>query len=130
VKIRLLTLLVFGCSLTSAACAVRRVHDYSFDVTGFVTAEDGAPLQNVEVILAVDTPIYEAIKPVKTQQLITNNGAFVFRCLSHDSATKYTVTVRKEGFEPQTVSGNAPPDGHLVFRLKKASSNGTAPQQE
>jgi hypothetical protein len=120
-KIKLLTVLALGCSLLATACAVRRIHDYSFDVIGFVSAEDGAPLQNVEVTLQVDPAVYEALTPVKSQQLVTNKGAFIFRCLSHNSVTKYTLTVRKEGFEPQTVMGSAPPNGHHVFRLRRTS---------
>jgi hypothetical protein len=110
-----------------AACAARRVRDYGFDVTGIVAAEDGAVLENVEVILQVDTPIYEAVTPVKSQRLVTSKGVFIFRCLSHDPVTRYTVTVRKEGFEPQTVSGSAPPDGHYTIHLKRSAGNATSP---
>ncbi len=118
---KILTLLAVSCPLLVVACAARvRVHDYSFDVIGFVAAEDGAPLLNVEVILQVDTPIYEGMTPVKSQRLVTDKGAFIFSGLSHNSVTKYTLTVRKEGFEPQTVSGSAPPDGHHTIRMKRA----------
>ena len=106
-KIKLVKLLLMSCSVIAAACAARRVRDYSFDVTGYVAAEDGSPLQEVEVTLHVDTPVYEALTPVKNQRLVTSKGVFMFRYLSHDPATKYTVTVSKEGFQPQTVSGNA-----------------------
>jgi hypothetical protein len=118
-KSRLLLVLVVGCVLLPVDCAARRVHDYVFDVTGSVAAEDGSPLEGVELILLVETPVYEGVTPVKTQRLVTNKGAFIFRCLSHSPATKYTVTVRKEGYEPQTLSGTAPPDGHHAIRLKR-----------
>ncbi len=102
------------------ACAARRVRDCAFDVTGTVSADDGTALQEVEVILQVDAPIYEGVVPVKTQRLVTSKGAFIFRCLSHSHNTKYSVTVRKEGFAPETVSGTAPPDSNFTIRLKKA----------
>jgi hypothetical protein len=117
-KTQVLILLVVGCALV-AARAECRVRDYTFDVTGIVSAEDGTALQDVEVILQVDNPIYEGVTPVKMQRIVTSKGAFIFRCLSHSPSTKYTVTVRKNGFEPQTVSGSAPPDKHNVIRLKK-----------
>ena len=118
-KIRMLMLLVLGCGVVCSA----RVKDYTFDVTGTVSAEDGAALQDVEVVLQVDVPVYEGVKPVNTQRLVTSKGAFIFRCVSHSRSTKYLVTVRKEGYEPQTVSGTAPPNGNLAIRLKKASGD-------
>jgi hypothetical protein len=127
---KLTAMLVIGCSLVAAGCAARRVHDYHFIVTGTVGAESGAPLQNVEVILQVATPIYEALTPVRSQRLVTDNGAFIFSCLSHNSTTRYTLTVRKDGFEPQTASGSGPPDGHYVFRLKKAVGSDETHQRE
>lgn len=98
-----------------------RVKDYAFDVTGTVAADDGTPLQDVEVILQVETPVYEGVAPVNTQRVVMSKGAFIFRCLSHSRSTKYSVTVRKDGYEPQTVSGTAPPNGNFTIRLKKAS---------
>jgi hypothetical protein len=115
-----LTLLALGCALLVAGCAARRVsHDYVFGVTGVVTAEDGAPVQDAEVTLGVSGPVYEAVTPVKTVMRLTNSiGGFVFMYISGESGVKYTLTVRKEGFEPQTVSGSAPPEGHHTIRLK------------
>jgi hypothetical protein len=120
-KTRVLMLLILGC----AAVCPARVKDYTFDVTGTITGEDGGPLQDVEVVLQVDTPVYEGIKPVNTQRLVTSKGAFIFRCLTHSLSTKYSITVRKDGYEPQTVSGTAPPNGNLTIRLKKASRDGS-----
>lgn len=117
-KITMLMLLVFGCATVAPA----HVKDYTFDVTGTVSAEDGAALQDVEVVLQVDKPVYEGVNPVNTQRLVTSKGAFVFRCLSHSRPTKYSVTVRKDGYEPQTVSGTAPPNGNFTIRLKKQAS--------
>lgn len=119
-KTTMLMLLVLGCITVSPA----RVKDYTFDVIGTISADDGTPLQDVEVVLQVDTPIYEGVKPVNTQRVVTSKGAFIFRCLSHSRSTKYTVTVRKDGYEPQTVSGTAPPNGNLTIRLQKASTEG------
>lgn len=119
-KIMTLMLLVLGWATICPA----RVKDYTFDVTGTVSADDGTPLQDVEVILQVDKPVYEGVNSVNTQRVVTSKGAFIFRCLSHSQSTKYTVTVRKDGYEPQTVSGTAPPNGDFTIRLKKASANG------
>ena len=119
-KITTLMLLV----LAWATVCPARVKDYTFDVTGTVSAEDGTALQDVEVVLQVDKPVYEGVNPVNTQRVVTSKGAFIFRCLSHSRPTKYSVTIRKDGYEPQTVSGTAPPNGNLTIRLKKASVNG------
>jgi hypothetical protein len=125
-KTSLLTLLVLGCALLLVACAVRRVsHDYIFDVTGLVTAEDNAPVQEAEVTLEVNGPVYAAITPVKTVKQLTNiAGGFVFRYISHERSVKYTLTVHKEGFETETVSGSSSPTGNHVIRLKRTSGNG------
>jgi hypothetical protein len=77
------------------------------------------------VVLQVDKPVYEGVNPVNTQRVVTSKGAFIFRCLSHSRPTKYSVTVRKDGYEPQTVSGTAPPNGNFTIRLKKASAKGS-----
>lgn len=93
-------------------------------MTGTVSAEDGTALQDVEVVLQVDKPLYEGVNPVNIQRVVTSKGAFIFRCLSHSRPTKYSITVRKDGYEPQTVSDTAPPNGNFTIRLKKPSANG------
>jgi Carboxypeptidase regulatory-like domain len=106
----------------TVAC-VRHVHDYTFDVTGFVTAEDGSPWEGVEVILQVDSSVYAGVTALKSQRLLTNNnGTFIFMYLTGNVSTKYSLTIRKEGFEPQTVSGSSPPATHHAIRLKKANN--------
>src|SRR5258708_179087 len=121
-KTSLLTLLALDCALLVVGCAVRRVsHDYIFDVTGVVTAEDNAPVQDAEITLEVNGPVYEAITRVKTVKQLTNiTGGFVFMYISHERGAKYTLTVRKEGFEPETVSGSGPNTGNHVIRLRRA----------
>jgi hypothetical protein len=118
-----LTLLALGCALLAAGCAMRRDRDYRFAVTGVVSAEDGTPINDVEVILNLETPVYEGITPIKTKRLTARDGAFVLMYISGSPSTKYTITIQKQGFEPQTVEGSAPPDGHHVFRLKRISSS-------
>jgi hypothetical protein len=114
---RTVLMLLLGC----AAICSARVKDYTFDVTGTVSAENGAALQDVEVILRVETPVYQGVNPVNTQRVVTSKGAFIFRCLSQFRSTKYSVTVRKDGYQPQTVWGTAPPNGAFTIRLKKAA---------
>jgi hypothetical protein len=117
---KLLTLLFLGSVVLASGCAARRSHDYIFSVTGVVTAEDGSPLGDAEITFEVNGKVYEAITPVKTVNRLTDNtGGFVFTYISHERAVRYTVTATKEGFEPQTVSGSAPPAGHHTIRLKK-----------
>jgi hypothetical protein len=126
-KTNLLTILALGCSVLVVGCAARRrvIADYMFDITVLVTAEDGAPVQDAELTLDVNGPVYEGVTVVKTVKRLTNStGGFVFGYISHEQGVKYTLTVHKEGFEPQIVSGSAPPVGHHTIRLKKVDSNG------
>jgi hypothetical protein len=111
--------LLLCCVLVWTGHAGGRVHDHVFDITGTVDASDGTPVNNVEVILEVDKPIYDGVTPVKSQRLVTSKGAFIFRCLSHSPIMNYRITVRKDGFEPQTVSGKVPPDAHRTIHMKK-----------
>jgi len=120
-----LQLLALGCALLVLGCAARRVrvHDYMFGVTDLVTAEDDTPIVGAEVTLEVNGPVYEAVTLVRTAKGSTNSpGRFVFMCPSHERGVKYSLTVRKEGFEPQTVLGGAPPDGHHTILMKRVSS--------
>ena len=108
-----------------------RSHDYIFDVTGVVTAEDGAPVKDAEVTLEVNGPVYEAVTLVRTVKLSTNStGGFVFMYISHKRGVKYSLTVRKEGFEPETVSGSSPPAGHHTIRMKISDGNGVIAGRE
>jgi hypothetical protein len=115
------------CFVLFAAACVRRVHDYTFSVTGFVTADDGQPLQGAEVTLELDAPVYEGIAALKSKRLLTNtNGSFVFMYLTGNATTRYRLTIRKEGFESQTLSGSSPPAEHHTVRLKNAQKTKTA----
>jgi hypothetical protein len=80
-------------------------------------------LEGVEVILQVDSSVYAGVTALKSQRLLTNNnGTFIFMYLTGNVSTKYSLTIRKEGFEPQTVLGSSPPATHHAIRLKKANS--------
>jgi len=104
-------------------CTARRIStDYVFSVTGVVQTQDDAPLQGAGVTLEVNGPVYQAIDLVKSRHVVTNEtGGFVFAYISHERGVQYTITVRKVGFEPQMVSGAAPPNGNHVIKLKKPS---------
>jgi hypothetical protein len=118
---KLLTLLILGAAVLATVGVARASHDYMFDVTGVVTTEDGAPLKDAEVTLEVNGPVFEAVMVVRTVKRSTDGtGRFVFAYISHKRSVKYTLTVRSEGFEPQTVSGSAPPTGHHTLRMKRA----------
>ena len=126
VREKLITL-VLTSAIFAQGCAVRRYHDYVFSVTGLVTGDDGAPVQNAEIALEVSGPVFEAITPVKTARQFTGeSGGFVFAYISHEWGVKYTVTVRKEGFEPQAFSGSAPPNRQYEIRLERAGSDATS----
>ena len=117
-----LQLLALGCALLVLGCAGQRVrvHDYMFGVTDLVTAEDDTPIVGAEVTLEVNGPVYEAVTLVRAAKGSTNSaGGFVFMYLSHERDVKSSLTVRKEGFEPQTVSGSAPPGGHHTILMKR-----------
>jgi hypothetical protein len=116
-------LLALSSTICLLGCAARRIaNDYIFGVTGIVTTEDEAPLQGADVTLDVNGPVYEGIDLVRTKHLLTNStGGFVFEYISHRRGVNYTITVSKEGFEPGTVSGAAPPDGSHAIRLKKSA---------
>jgi len=115
--------LVFLASTIPSGCAARRIaNDYIFSVTGIVTTGDGAPIKDVEVTLEVNGPVYEAVELVKTVKRLTDStGGFVFMYITGELGVKYTITVRKEGFDTETVSGTSPPNGNHTIRLKKAT---------
>ena len=121
----LAALLLFTLTLIALGCI--RSRDYMFNVTGFVTTEDGTPLPGAEVTIEVYGSVYAAITPVRTEHVQTNqDGIFMFMYISHQRGVKYTLTVRKQGYDPQTATGNAPPDGQHNICLKRAtrSENG------
>lgn len=53
-------------------------------------------MQNAEITLEVNGPVYKVITPVKTaQQFTDNSGGLIFTYISHELGVKYTITVRK-----------------------------------
>ena len=120
---KLVTLLFLGVSVLVSGCLVRQIHDYGFGMTGVVTAEDGAPVENAEVTLEVKGVVYEAITPLKTAIHRTDSqGRFFFMYISHEKSLEYAITIRKQGFEPQTIKGiTAPaPQAGLLIQLKRS----------
>ncbi|HVH70780.1 MAG TPA: carboxypeptidase-like regulatory domain-containing protein [Candidatus Dormibacteraeota bacterium] len=119
VKLLVLCFLIFG--LVSEAGPMP-VHDYIFGVTGVVTGEDGQALQGAEITLHLTGPVFKGAELIETAKRVTDDtGGFVFTYLCHKRGVKYTIAVRKEGFEPQVVAGSAPPAGHHTVRLKRAT---------
>ena len=119
-------LFLFVLSIGLSSCAVFRIakdpkKDYVFSVTGVVRTQDGAPLVGADVTLNLNGPVYEGIDLVRSRQVLTaENGGFAFAYLSHEWGVRYTITARKEGFEPQTFSGAAPPSARHAVKLKRA----------
>src|SRR5882724_6740238 len=98
------------------------VHDYIFTITGVVTAEDGTPTKDAEITLEVNGPVYKGVELIKTVKSTTDDtGGFVFTYISHKRCVKYSITVSKEGFESQTVSGTSPPTSHHTIHLKRTN---------
>jgi hypothetical protein len=130
----ILTLLVLlCCAVFGLVCEARPspVHDYIFTLTGVVTAEDATPIKNAEITLEVNGPVYKGVELIKNVKSITDDtGGFVFTYMSYKRGVKYSITVRKEGFEPQTVSGSSPPASHHTIHLKKArGGDASSPNQ-
>jgi hypothetical protein len=125
---KLLTLVVLSSVAMVLVCEARPtpVHDYIFSITGMVTTEDGAPLEDAEITLEVNGPVYKGVESIRTVKLTTDNtGGFVFMYISHKRGVKYNVTVHKKGFERVTVSGSSPPAANHVIRLKRTSGEGS-----
>jgi len=126
---RFLTLLTsVGFSIFSLVCEAQPtpVHDYIFAINGVVTAEDGTPTKDAEITLEVNGPVYNGVELIKTVKAMSDDtGGFVFTYMSHKRGVKYSITVRKDGFEPQTILGASPPASHHTIHLKKASSSGS-----
>jgi hypothetical protein len=120
---KLLTLLILGFAFFGLVCEARPrlTHDYIFSVNGVVAAEDGAPRKDAEIILEVNGPVYQAVTLVRTVKRSTDSRQI--RLHVHQPQTRREV--RREGFEPQTVSGSAPPAAHHTIRMKRPGGNDT-----
>jgi hypothetical protein len=106
------------------------VHDYIFTIVGVVTTEDSTPIQGAEITLVVNGPVYKGVELVKTATCVTDDaGGFAFTYMSHKRGVKYTITVRKVGFESQTVSGSSPPAAHHAIKLRRSGGDATPPQR-
>ena len=120
----LFTLLLLSACLLPTVGEARVIRDYIFAVTGVVRDESGAPLEDANVTIRTADAVYKATTPVKMVCQLTNStGGFVFMYTSHKRAVKYNITVVKDGYEPQTISGSAPPAGHHSVRRRQQSAN-------
>jgi len=115
--------LILAVLLSTVACFAHRVRDYAFDVTGIVIGDDSSPLKDVEITLQTAVPVYEGITPVKTKRIVSPDGTFIFMYITGDPNTEYTITVRKEGFQTQVVSGSSPPAANHRIQLKRAPAD-------
>lgn len=119
-KLLVVCFLILGLTVGARPMSAR-VHDYVFSISGVVTAEDKTPIKNAEITLKVDGPVYKATELITVVTSTTDDrGDFAFTYISHKRGVKYTITVRKEGFELQTVSGSSPPASSHAIRLKKS----------
>lgn len=106
-------------------------HDYIFTITGVVTSEDSTPVKGAEITLEVNGPVYKGVELIKTVKSVTDDaGAFGFTYTSHKRGVKYSIGVRKEGSESETVSGVSPPAAHHAIRLKRSGGSASSPQRE
>jgi hypothetical protein len=70
----LLLTVVSGC----AHHGNRVVADYMFAIAGFVRDSDGQPIEGAQVTMEAATTLYEALTPVRRQELTTNeHGGFL-----------------------------------------------------
>ena len=99
---------------------VHRVRHYMFDATGVITTEDGTPLKDVEVTLRTSSLVCEGVTCFSARRIVAGDGTFAFMYLTGDPSIKYEITVRKEGFNSEIVSGSSPPAAHHTFRLRKS----------
>ena len=118
----LLVLSVVAPSLQLCDARPTLTHDYIFAASGVVTTEDGTPIQDVEITLEVDGPVYKGVELIKTAKSATDDkGEFAFMYTSHKRGVKYKIIVSKEGFKPETLSGSSPPVSRHSIRLRKAA---------
>lgn len=114
---------LLGAAAFFSGCAAHRLPNYVFSVTGIVAAEDGSPIEDAEITLELNGPVYEVALPVKTIGRLTNEaGSFAFTYTTHAQGIPYAITVSKHGFETQALSGSAPPGAYHAIRLRKMTS--------
>lgn len=122
----LLALLILGVQVLASTCQAQfgqRVKDYNFTVSGAVITEDDARIQDADVTLELNVPVYNGVTPLKAIHVKTTaSGAFVFAYLSHQQEVKYTLSVHKTGFESVVINGSCPPPGKHVIRLKRTDN--------
>lgn len=118
-------LAVLGVGAFFLLCEARPAptHDYIFGIRGVVTTEDGTPIQGADIALEVDGPVYKGVELIKTAKSATDDkGEFSFMYMSHRRGVKYKITVSKDGFESQTLSGASPPAAQHAVRLRSGGA--------
>ncbi len=130
-KVRIKFLLLMLAFAVPALISQARSRDYMFRISVVVSSEDGTPLKDAEATLDVSGPVYDCVTPVRTVRRLTDsNGIVLFAYISQKRGVRYRITVRKQSFESQTVSGSAPPDGYHAIHLKKTRGAGASPISE
>jgi hypothetical protein len=122
-------LLLLASAILAFECAATRIaKDYSFDVTGVVASEDGAPVKGARIPLDLSGPVFEGIGLVKTRHVQTDHtGGFAFGYLTDERGAKYAITIPEQGFKPESISGTAPAPGGHTISLKKAGEPPQSP---
>lgn len=121
-KYQLLAPLSLSMAIFVSGCAEHHLPKYTFTVSGMVATEDGLPIEDAEITLELNGPVYEVALPVKTVGRLTNaRGSFAFSYTTHEQGVGYVITVSKDGFETQSVKGSAPPAAYHAILLKKAT---------
>jgi hypothetical protein len=100
-------------------------HDYIFATHGVVKTNDDTPIQGAEIALELDGQVYKGVELIKTVKSATDhNGEFSFVYMSHKRGVKYRISISKEGFDSQMLSGSSPPASNHIVHLKKTRISG------
>jgi hypothetical protein len=109
-----------GLALSASACAplTGKIQDYPFGVTLHVADELDAPIADARVSLHTQRGSDEGTD----ERLTDESGGCVFMHVSGGSRVPFLLSVDKEGYASQTLSGVASPYAHLKVTLLRDSN--------